>query len=105
MPVYDFKGITCGHVFERYARYDEAVPCPECGGVTEHVWIPGTRHVIGDECDQTIANGLCNADGTPRRFTSKAEIKKEAKRRGLTQFVQHTTKPGTDKSKWTSRWI
>jgi putative FmdB family regulatory protein len=103
MPVYDFR-CTQGHTFERYARYDEPVPCPDCGKTTEHIWLPGTRHVIGDECDETIANGLCNADGTPRRFTSKSEIQKEAKRRGLTQYVQHQPGRGSDKSKWTQRW-
>lgn len=32
-----------------------------------------------------IRHGLCNEDGTPRRYYSKTDIRREANRRGLTQ--------------------
>ena len=105
MPVYDFRGVTCGHTFEQYARYDEVVPCPQCGDATEHIWLPCTRAIIGDECDVTVENGLCNNDGTPRRYRSKSEMHKEAKKRGLEQHVVHQGSKGSDKSKFTSRWV
>ena len=47
-----------------------------------------------------IEHGLCNDDGTPRRYYSKSEIAAEAKRRGLVNQVRHI-----DGSPYTSRWI
>jgi hypothetical protein len=52
-----------------------------------------------------IAHGICNADGTPRKYYSKSEMAREAKRRELTNFVQHVGERGSDKSPHTSRWI
>ena len=39
-----------------------------------------------------IKHGLCNPDGTPRRYYSMTEIKQEANRRGLT-MMGDTPKP------------
>lgn len=53
-----------------------------------------------------IRHGLCNADGSPRRYDYKSEIAAEAKRRGMTNYVTHETRgTGSDKSKHTSRWV
>lgn len=41
--------------------------------------------VIGDECDVMIKHGVCNEDGTPRRFTSKVAIRQAAYEAGLFQ--------------------
>lgn len=83
----------------------EQVPCPECGATVERVWLPGTSsHVIGDEVDVWIKHGLCNADGTPRHYTSRQEIAREAAKRGLVNLVTHQGGKGTDKSKHTTRW-
>ena len=90
--------------------------CPKCGyklrigdypfckgSADDHV--PSHTGVIGDECDVTVRHGICNADGTPRRYTSKSEMAKEAAKRGLENHVVHVPAPGSDKSKWTSRWV
>lgn len=61
--------------------------------------------VIGDEIDVTIRNGLCHPDGTPQRFTSRAELKREEKKRGMENHVVHIGSKGSDKSKHTTRWI
>jgi hypothetical protein len=61
--------------------------------------------VIGDECDVTIHHGLCHPDGTPRRFTSKSEMRETAKALGLVNAVTHVPERGTDKSRHTTRWI
>jgi hypothetical protein len=71
-------------------------------------WCPhekGTYKVVGDECDIWIRHGLCHEDGSPKHFTSKQAITREAKAKGLTNMVRHVTEPGTDKSKHTTRWI
>lgn len=53
-----------------------------------------------------IRHGLCNPDGSPRRYDSKSEIRKEAKRRGLTNHVEHLPdRKGSDRSKHTQRFI
>lgn len=52
-----------------------------------------------------IRHGLCNEDGTPRRYDSKSEIALEAKRRGMVNYVRHQPPKGTDKSRHTSRWV
>lgn len=87
-----------------YLKLGERPPCPECGEPTETLW-DSPSSVIGDECDVWIRHGVCNEDGSPRRYTSKAEIVKEAKKRGLEQFVRHAPEPGSDKSPHTSRWV
>lgn len=79
-----------------------------CGGATTRVYLPTTRPtVIGDDIPGgvLIHNGLCNADGTPRRYYSKTEMHAEAKRRGLEQHVQHKPGPSSDKSAHTSKWV
>ena len=35
---------------------------------------------------------------------SRSELKREADKRGLVQKVEHKPLPGTDKSKFTTRW-
>lgn len=63
--------------------------------------------VIGDDIPGGIEinHGICNEDGSPRRYYSKSEMVREAKRRGLHNHVEHVTAPGTDKSPHTTRWI
>ncbi len=61
-------------------------------------------HAHGDECDVTARHGLCNSDGTPRRYTSKTEMRREAEKRGLTNYVRHTPPAGSDKCKETQKW-
>jgi hypothetical protein len=67
----------------------------------------GHSNVVGDDIPggYEVRHGLCNEDGSPRVYYSKSEMAKEAKRRGLTNIVEHVTPPGTDKSPFTTRWI
>lgn len=52
-----------------------------------------------------IRHGLCNPDGSPRKYYSKSEIAAEAQRRGLVNIVEHVGDKGSDKNKHTSRWV
>lgn len=58
--------------------------------------------VVGDDIPggQLVFHGLCNPDGSPRRYDTKSEMAAEAKRRGLESFVRHV-----EGSKKTSRWV
>lgn len=62
----------------------------------------GRYGVISDEIPGGIAirHGLCNEDGSPRRYYSKSEIAAEAKRRGLVNAPRHV-----DGDKHLSRWV
>lgn len=42
--------------------------------------------VIGDEIDIEVRHGICHDDGTPRRFTSKSEMRRVAQQKGLVLY-------------------
>lgn len=107
MPMYDRHCYRCGatkqDLLEPMATTN---PVCRCGGEMERVLMPTNRdNVLGDECDITVKHGLCNPDGTPRRYTSKVEMRREAAKRGLVSHVEHVGGKGTDKSKHTTRWV
>ena len=81
------------------------VACPDCGGPTQRAWFGKPANVVSDECDVLAQNGICNPDGTPRRYRSKSEMRAEAAARGLVQHVEHLGTKGGDRSPHTSRWI
>ena len=58
-------------------RFGERPDCPECGAATEISW-QASAAVAGDEIDILVRHAICNADGTPRRYRSKTELKKAA---------------------------
>ena len=106
MPMYD---LVCENGHEQYdlwLKLGTRPPCPTCGSPTSTLW-KNASGVIGDECDVWIRHGICNEDGSPRHYNSKKEMKDEAARRGLVNHVEHITSPisGSDKSRWTTRWI
>jgi len=79
--------------------------CPKCGTTTERLW-SSSASAHGDECDITIQHGWLGPDDKPCRYTSKSEIAREAKARGLVNHNEHIPQDkGTDKSRFTSRWI
>lgn len=83
------------------------VKCPKCGKETERAWIGKVSGVIGDDIPGGvwIRHGICNEDGTPRKYYSKSEMAKEAERRNLINRVEHVPdSQGTDKAKHTTRW-
>ena len=107
MPMYDRVCTHCQHQMIDCLEPVNApeTPCPECGKPTQRAWLTKPSGVIGDECDVWIKHGLCNEDGSPRRYTSKQEIRREEKRRDVVNVVRHVGKKGSDKSPHTTRWI
>lgn len=70
--------------YDVWAEPGEYPACPTCGAQTERLWT-STATAIGDDIPGglLIENGLCWADGSPRRFDTKSSILKEAKKRNL----------------------
>lgn len=107
----DIKCPECDEIvidhFQR--RSDEELPvCTACHVRMERVYLPTRRgNVIGDDIPGgiDIKHGICWPDGTPRRYYSKSEMKKEADRLGVYNKVEHRPIRGSDKSKHTTRWI
>lgn len=87
------------------------ITCEKCNKVLQVGDFPFCPHdhqansVIGDECDILVKHGLCNADGSPKRYRSKSEMARDAAAHGWTNYVRHIGAPGSDKSKHTSRWV
>lgn len=108
MPMYD-RVCPDGHtMIDCWEKIDTTdVPCNECHKMTERTWLSKPANVIGDDIPGGIwiRHGLCNEDGSPRKYYSKSEIATEAKKRDLVQAIRHAPEPGSDKSKHTTRWI
>ena len=107
MPMYDRYCSSCGHqAIDLYEPIETATPpCPRCGGSLHRAWITTTANVIGDACDVWVKHGICHEDGSPRHYTSKAEMVRVAKEKGLRNRVRHIGRPGSDRSPYTSRWV
>ena len=106
MPMYD---LVCKNNHEQYnllLKIGERPPCPLCSEPTETLW-KSSNAVLSDSIPGgvEIRHGICNEDGTPRRYYSRSEMEKEAKRRGLTNLVEHIPEKGSDKSKHTTKWV
>jgi DNA-directed RNA polymerase subunit RPC12/RpoP len=109
MPMYDRACPRCSYrLIDSWEPVKKPnIECPECGAWTERVWLSAPPNVIGDDIPGCIdiRHGLCHEDGTPQRFYSKSEIRREAERRGFVNRVEHKGSRGSDKSKHTTRWI
>lgn len=83
------------------------VLCPNCQTETERIFSARAPNIIPDDIPGgvLIRHGICNDDGTPRKYYSKSEMTRAAKEKGLINLVEHKTLPGTDKSPHTTRWI
>jgi hypothetical protein len=105
--MYDRRCASCEKVqVDLWEPFDHPEPVCDCGGVLERVRLPTNRgQVIGDECDVWVKHGICNDDGTPRRYTSKKDMREAAEKKGLVNHVEHIPARGSDKSKHTSRWV
>jgi len=111
MPMYDricrngHQTIDC---WEPITVLEPVKPCKECGAPTERAWLQRASNVIGDGIPggELMHHGICNDDGTPKRYYSKSEMARAAAEKGLVNAVRHVPdNKGTDKSKHTTRWI
>lgn len=117
MRMIDCRCPECGDIYVDVllrAKDDKGeyiYPSCRCGATVERVHLQGaeggTHGIVTDQVPGGIyvKNALCHSDGTPRRFDSKSEMHKFAKKKGYMNLVQHQGGKGGDKSKHTQRFI
>lgn len=74
--------------------------CPDCGSTSERLWLPSSVAAIkGDDIPGglLIRNGICNEDGTPKKYYSYSEIDKAARAKG---YVNRPERGVADKKDW-----
>ncbi len=95
---------TCGAKSEPLLWDYDPLPACVCGGANERDADATNRApaVIPDGIPGgvLIEHGICNPDGSARRYYSKSSIRAEAAARGLRNHVEHI-----EGSPHTSRWI
>lgn len=87
---FSFRNYVCpdGHEYREASWASEPTPvCPTCRQTGEinyrHSNHGRSPAMIGDEIDIWVKNGICNDDGSPKRYRSKSEIRAAAAARGL----------------------
>lgn len=79
--------------------------CSRCGATTERLWGFGAA-VRGDDIPggMWIEHGLCNPDGSARRYDSWTEIRRECQTRGLSRWTdlydESETREGREYTDW-----
>lgn len=89
-----------------YVQADQYPACPQCGAQME--WLPSfTGHMRQDTIEGgiLIAHGLCNADGSPRRYDSRSEIARECAVRNLVPWTDVYTEDRTKDARVHDDWL
>lgn len=106
--MYDRKCTTCGILrIDVLEPVNAENPTCQCGGCLIRVFTQRAPTAIPDSIPGgiEIAHGLCNPDGTPRRYDSKSDILRECRVRGIEPMVRHVAPhPDSDRSPHTTRW-
>jgi hypothetical protein len=79
-----FECCACGIQFKHLGWDKDPNPTCACGGASEGVAFSrgDAAAVHGDEIDIVIRHGPVNDDGSPRRYRSRTELKRESQRKG-----------------------
>lgn len=84
MRMVDMHCQACDRESERLVRGDEPLACRHCAS-TDVIRLYKPAPVRADDIPGGILleHGLCNPDGSPRRYDSRSAIRREAEARGL----------------------
>ena len=77
-------------------------PCTFCGGnlmLVEATFFGQAAAVHGDEIDIVHEHGVCHADGTPRRFRSRAELRAAEAAAGVRRLERGEKFAGDERAK------
>jgi hypothetical protein len=112
MQMMDAQCVACGKLREDFLVRGDGViaPCDACGGKLERIIKHGVANAVRpDEIPGGVwmKHAICNPDGTPKRYDRWSDVRKAAKEAGYENHVEHLTDPksGSDKAKWTTRWV
>lgn len=113
MKLIDARCKSCATIRRDTLQRDSGAiePCRACGADMERLAISEGQsappNVSPDDIPggYVVHHGICNEDGTPRRYYSYSEMEREAKKRGLVQMVEHVPPEDTDKSEHTQRFV
>ena len=100
------ENVSCPCGWRGYAfmwHYDTSKPCPTCGAAATRDAVDAPNQAPGVIPDDIpggldVKNAICNEDGSPRRYYSRSEIRREAAQRGYTIMGETPKDPG-------SRWV
>ena len=108
----DIVCLRCGQkTCDQYLDWNEPYPPCACGGQTTREYNPKSLGmVIPDDIPGgiEIRHGVCNDDGTPKRYYSRTDIRKAAKAKGMIwggDEARHIPLPGSDRNPNTTRWV
>jgi hypothetical protein len=93
-----FECAACGQK-RRHLSWDYD-PAPVCCGTEmapEARRIDRSASVLGDEIDIVIPHGPVNEDGSPRRYRSRSELRREERRTG---WVRVGDTPNSNPNRW-----
>lgn len=100
---------TCGlQQIDVFIHSGDQPPCPTCQTPMVRLWaMVKSATVRPDEIPGglDIYHGLCNEDGTPRRYYSWSAIDKEAARRGLVRWSKIHTEDKTKDARVRADWL
>lgn len=110
MPMYDRQCENGHQKLNCWESMSAADPVCDCGETLKRVLLPArANNILPDDIPGGvwIFNGLCNPDGSPRKYYSRSEIHRAEQEKGLTNIVEHRADPrtGSDKSPYTTSWI
>lgn len=104
LPVKKFVDLVCSkcrsEFIDTFCVVPDYPPCATCGSPTERLWLPTSAPKIkGDDIPGGvwIRNGVCNADGSPKKYYAYSEIDKAAKAKGYTNQPERGV---ADKKDW-----
>lgn len=89
-------------------RYVDGTDYPLCSCGTQTEWLPsfsGTMRQDTIEGGVLIFHGLCNEDGTPRRFNSRSEIRQACAVKNLVPWTDVYTEDRTKDARVHADWL
>lgn len=98
----------CGNrKLDFYLQAGESYPECVCGARME--WLPraGNQQVVPDDIPGgvLIEHGLCNPDGTPKRYYSRSEIRLACAVKGLIPWTDVYTEDRTKDARVRAEWL
>lgn len=90
-----------------YLQAGESYPACACG--TQMEWLPRSGHqsIVPDDIPGgvLIEHGLCNEDGTPKRYYSRSEIRMACAVKGQVPWTDVYTEDRTKDARVRNEWL